>query len=389
MNVDAAIIGASSSGLYAAELLSRAGQQVAVFERQLELNPARRTYIITPCLQKVLGYIPEPAILHRISVMKVVTPGSQVEIELLEPDLIVERNLLIQFFTQRASEAGVKIYKNHHFLGFASDGRKTKLRVRNHIGEILTVETRSVIGAEGVQSEVTKALGLKPPSSVPILQAEVELPSGWNPSVTQVWFNTDVTRFFFWLIPESEQHAVVGLVGNNSRGVRAILQSFLTKHNFHPLSYQAGQVAMHHPKLRTWDRVGSVPVLLIGDAAGQVKVTTVGGTVTGFWGAQAAARSLLRGTSYSHELRALKQELNLHWFIRRLLDRLDNQGYDRLVRYINPALLKFFGSRNRDEMSGAIWQLLLRQPRLLALGLPILFRQLSHNSPAKIVKLLK
>ncbi|MCZ7574874.1 MAG: hypothetical protein M5U01_40500 [Ardenticatenaceae bacterium] len=55
-------------------------------------------------------------------------------------------------------------------------------------------------------------------------------------------------------------------------------------------------------------------------------MTTVGGTVSGLWGAAAAARALLQGTAYRHELRPLKRELDLHWFIRLLLERLDNAG---------------------------------------------------------------
>lgn len=95
----------------------------------------------------------------------------------------------------------------------------------------------------------------------------------------------------------------------------------------------------------------------MGDAAGQVKVTPVGGTVTGLWAAKAAARALLDGSVRTSELRAVKREPDLHWPIRLVLERLDNRGYDTVVRYINQTVKGFLGQYNRDEVAGAIWKL--------------------------------
>ena len=104
-------------------------------------------------------------------------------------------------------------------------------------------------------------------------------------------------------------------------------------------------------------------------------MTTVGGTVSGFWGAAAAARALIRGSSYASELRSLKRELDLHWWIRLLLDRLDNAGYDKLVHNLGPSAQQFLSSHNRDAMARTIWLLLLRQPGLMGLGLRLLLQR--------------
>ena len=57
-------------------------------------------------------------------------------------------------------------------------------------------------------------------------------------------------------------------------------------------------------------QVGNGSVYVVGDAAGQVKVTTVGGIVTGFRGALGVAEAILYGGA-SAELRSLRRELNL------------------------------------------------------------------------------
>ncbi len=118
MNFDQVIIGASSSGLFAAKLLAEAGQRVAVFDQQKNLNPARRTYIITPQLKPVLGFIPEDAVLHTIDKMAVETRQSEVKIQLKDPDLIIERNILTQSLSKMAEEAGAELFFGYRFLEF-------------------------------------------------------------------------------------------------------------------------------------------------------------------------------------------------------------------------------------------------------------------------------
>ena len=375
MEFDAVVVGASSSGLFVADKLARNGFRVGVFERQKVLNPARRTYIITPHLDHVFGGVPEELILHRIETMAVETSSAVVTIPLRKPDLVVERNQLINYLCQKAEDSGVDIHYGARFIGFEQNENATELALKNSDGEELRVRANAVIGADGAFSTVAEAAGIQQPATVPLMQAEIRLPEDWDPTVTKVWFDVDETRFFYWLIPEGEDRAVVGLIANERSDAREVLDRFLDKFPFELLAYQAGQAAMHQPGLKPWGEVGGVPVILVGDAAGQVKVTTVGGTVTGFWGAQAAVDSLMNGSVYSSKLRSLKRELDLHWFIRFLLERLDNQGYDILVDSINENVISFLGTHNRDEMAGAFWKLPFLQPRFIGLGIRILTKR--------------
>jgi flavin-dependent dehydrogenase len=237
------------------------------------------------------------------------------------------------------------------------------------------------LGADGVFSDVAKIVGLEHPPSVPILQAEIDLPAGWNPAVTKVWFDTDETRFFYWLIPESATRAVVGLVGDERAQMRHLLRRFLEREGFKALSYQGARIALYHPRLKPYTQVGTAPVLLIGDAAGQVKVTTVGGTVSGLLGADAAVRALVQGTTYAHELRGVRRELELHWWMRTALDRFGNGEYDRLTHAVTPRIQTFLAQHNRDEMAGVAWQLPFLQPQLAMLAPYLLLRLFRRRTP--------
>ena len=281
MNFDVIIIGASSSGLYAAALLAQEGKRVGVFDRQQDINPARRTYIITPQIKAFLEEISVQVELYQTRVMAVDSCKASVVIPLREPDLIIERNLLSQELLTRAAEAGAEIYTSHRFLGFDHVEEQTKL-IFDTAGSEIDATASVVIGADGFKSQTAKAAGISLPQSVPIVQAEIELPKGWDSGVAKVWFDVDDTRFFYWLIPESVERGVLGLAGQDARQIRSLLDRFLGRLALQALRYQASQVAMHHPGLQPWGKAGTMPVYLIGDAAGQVKVTTVGGTVSGF-----------------------------------------------------------------------------------------------------------
>ena len=370
MDFDVVIVGASSSGLYAAGLLAEAGKRVAVFEHQSEIDPARRTYIITAHLKRFLAE-EDLSILHQIQVISLTALSASIDIPLNPPDWILDRNSLIKGLLSRAQARGAEIFTRHRFLRFEKKGDQLQLVFKRDRGEV-KVTAGAVIGADGLRSQVARAAKIPYPPSVPIVQAEIALPPRWDPHVTKVWFDVRGTRFFYWLIPESPEKGVLGLIGEPTSDPRWLLDRFLDKMGVQALCYQGAQVAMHHPNLRPWGRVGSTPIYLVGDAAGQVKVTTVGGTVTGIWGAWAAANALIKGTSYARELRPLKRELDLHWYIRWLLEKLDNSGYERLIQSITPSVQRFLSQRHRDQMMSGIWQLPFRAPRFLLFGLRLL-----------------
>jgi len=364
VNFDVVIIGASTAGLYAGECLARAGKKVGLFERQAELKPARRTLIVTPLLRKVLGTLPDEMVLHKIEVMAVATSNRELSIPLKEPDLIVERAKLTGWLASKFQAAGGELFLGHRFIGLQEKTNGLGILLKTSQGESLAVAQGAMIGADGVHSKVAEEAGIPKPHSLPIVQAEVALPSDWNPSVTKVWFDTGETRFFFWLIPESSTRGVVGLIGDDHGRVRESLRRFLARHDLEAAAYQAAQVALYHPRLKPWTRIGRNPVYLVGDAAGQVKVSTVGGTVSGFLGAQAAARTVLSGRSYRAQLRGVKRELNVHWLLRLLLDRLDDLGYDHLVNTVTPRVRNFLSRYDRDSMDPVVWRLPILEPRL-------------------------
>jgi hypothetical protein len=99
-----------------------------------------------------------------------------------------------------------------------------------------------------------------------------------------------------------------------------------------------------------------------------VKVSTVGGIVTGFRGALGVVDAILHGGT-SHKLTALKRELNTHLLVRKLIHGFTQTQYSHLVDLLNERARKDLEAHTRDEPAGVLWRLCLHQPRILLVGL--------------------
>jgi flavin-dependent dehydrogenase len=200
---------------------------------------------------------------------------------------------------------------------------------------------------------------------VSLLQATVALPDGAQSDTTQVWFDPPSTRFFYWLIPVSATRAAVGLIADDAQQAQVSLQRFLAAHDLRPLDFQGAQVPSYHRNGLPGATVSGARIFLVGDAAAQVKMTTVGGVVSGLRGARAVAQAILDGGDPGPESGALGRELTWHWLLRQVLDRFGPADYDDLLALVNAGMQGVLGSCTRDEALRLLLPALLVQPRLL------------------------
>jgi flavin-dependent dehydrogenase len=184
----------------------------------------------------------------------------------------------------------------------------------------------------------------------------------------RVWFVPDDTPYFYWLIPECEGRGALGLIGVDGRQTRRCLDRFMEKRHFRALAFQGARIPVYEGWVPVERRVGRGSVYLVGDAAAQVKVTTVGGVVTGFRGALGVSESILNG-GRSRELKMLRRELDLHLLIRRSIHGFRQADYSRLVDWMDNATRRTLSRVTRDEAARVLWHMCLNRPRLLLLGL--------------------
>jgi flavin-dependent dehydrogenase len=362
-------VGGSTVGFFTASLLARRGLRVRLFEQAEQLDPAPRTLIVTNRMRDLLGAQAESSVVNEIHRFEMFTDGRAATVTLDSPDLIVERARLIRSLASQAEKDGAQVSMGRRFMGVQGSG--DSLRVTLGVsGSAATehVDADTVIGADGAQSRVAQAAGWPRLRTAPLIQAIIKMPADVPPDSVRVWFIPGDTPYFYWLIPESKQTAAVGLIGEDGRQTRECLDRFLEKRRFEPISFQGARIPVYKGWVPVERRLGAGRVFLVGDAACQVKVSTVGGIVTGFRGALGVSEAILDG-GRSRELRALRRELDLHLLIRRTIHSFEQADYSRLVDLMNASTHRSLSRYTRDEAGRVLWHLAVSQPRLLLLGL--------------------
>jgi flavin-dependent dehydrogenase len=368
---DVAVVGSSAAGLFTAYLLASGGQAVGVYEQAEELNPRARTLIVTHRVRELLGELGESAIVNRIRRFELFADGRVVTVSLDRPDLILERAKLINVLAAHAQGAGAQLHLGRRFLGVEADRGRLAMRLGRNNGNgrgAEEVHVRTVIGADGAASKVAQAGGWPPRATVPLLQTSVMLPLDLPSDTARIWFVPEHTPYFYWLIPESSNRGVLGLIGDNGQPARRHLEQFLEQRRLEPLGYQAAVTPLYSGWEPVHRRLGTGDVYLVGDAAGHVKVTTLGGVVSGFRGALGVSETILHGGE-SSELKALRRELSLHLLVRKALHCFQRDDYIRVFDFLNGTARRVLGLYSRDEAGSILWRLGLRQPRLLLLVL--------------------
>jgi len=360
------IVGGSAAGLFAAYLLAREGVGVRLFDANDVLRTESRTLITTSQLTEVLGFFPREAVCNEIRQIDLISPEHAVTIAMTQPDLVVERSAAVRLLAQKALECGVEIRGGCKFLNLQPGDGGAMIAIRDtHRDRVEQFKATTIIGADGTFSRVAKIANGDGHQTTPILQAIVNLPEGVQTTTTKVWFQPEHTPYFYWLIPQSKSQAAVGFIVRESKNAKSKLERFLSCLNLKPIEIQAARIPAYTHTTRPLHRIAGANIYLVGDAAAQVKVTTVGGLVTGLRGAKAAAHAILRRTDYLNELRPLRRELNLHLLIRSVLNSFRSKDYDRLLGLLNERTIRLLGRGNRDQAVGMVCQILLAQPRLL------------------------
>lgn len=362
------VVGGSAAGYLTAARVAAGGRKVEVLDAKAGLDPAPRSLIVTHHFREQLREVAASSIVNEIRRFELFTDGRSAEVTLRRPDLIIERARLIPALASEAAKAGAKLSFDAHFLGLGPNSRGLRLEVETG-GRREELHADHVVGADGATSRVGRAAGWPPVETVPLVQAIVKLPKDCRPDTTRVWFVPDDTPYFYWLIPENESRGALGIIGEGSgQETKKRIERFLEKKNMEPIEWQGARIPVYRGWIPVERRVGNGRVFLVGDAAAQVKVSTVGGIVTGFRGAQGVADALL-GSGETGELRALRRELNTHWLIRKTLHHFEQKDYSYLVDLLNSATRESLGEIHRDHSTRLLWNVIRRQPRLLLLGL--------------------
>lgn len=379
---DVAVIGGSAAGFFTAYLLARKGASVHLFEQSKQIEAAERTLIVTQHMNEILGAVGKASIVNEVRRFELFTDGRAASIDLEQPDLIIERARLIRSLAEHAQQAGAVVHLGKSFRALTPQSKRITIELEHtgtNTSEGFVAET--VVASDGASSAVAQAAGWPKQPTVPLVQAIVPLPEDMSPDTVRVWFVPNDTPYFYWLIPESREKGALGIIGESGSETRQALEAFLVKRKLKPLAYQAARIPVYKRWVPVEKKLGSARVFVVGDAAAQVKVSTVGGIVTGLRGAVGVAEAILNPGS-QRELRRLRRELDMHLLIRRALHDFQQDDYSRLVDSLNPPAKRSLSEVSRDEALKVLWRVCVSQPRLILMGLRGLLTGRRFSRPA-------
>jgi len=211
-------------------------------------------------------------------------------------------------------------------------------------GERTSLKARVVVIATGFNPKYTERLGLGKIGDFAIgAQAEVEA-SGVDE--IEVYFGQKIAPgFFAWLVPISNRRALVGLLvrRNPELCLRRLMLNLLAQGKIASTEVEPiyGGIPLK-PLSKTYGK----RLVVVGDAAGQVKPTTGGGAYFGLLSAEIAVDTLHRGlTSDTLSARGLAgyergwkrklgRELGIDYYARKFYERLSDQQIDRIFDII-------------------------------------------------------
>jgi digeranylgeranylglycerophospholipid reductase len=248
-----------------------------------------------------------------------------------------------------------------------------------------TISAKLVVGADGVASAVARAFRLRRPVEVlPAFEAEIPKSPG-DPGQVEVYLGNSISPGLFgWWIPDGSGGARVGVAATAGsvtareyyeRLVRQVERRFSTT-----LPRPTALLVSGIP-IGTLPKTSGARVMLVGDAAAQVKPLSGGGIFTGMRCAEIAAevadRALRSGDlsaaallEYDQAWRSeLGEEFQRALYLRRLFVRLSDRDLDHVIEALQGAELKAsivaFG--DIDFPSHVARQLLRQSPSLLRL----------------------
>ena len=335
---DVIVVGAGPAGNNAALGLAREGYSVTVIDSRQEIGDKLCTGLIgRECASR---FPIDPALVYREpQTARLVAPGAvPLFFETARPQAcVIDRVAYVASFAQRARDAGAL-----YLLG----ERVHQIVSQNQGVTVITGQgshqARAVVLAAGFGSPLVRQAGLGSVSDyVTGVQAVVSTDGA---DEVEVHLGSDVAPgFFSYLVPTLPGRALVGLLSRKKAQTR--LTNFIQKLR------QAGKIKEVVNEAATWGiplrplkRTYLDRMVVVGDAAGQVKPTTGGGIYYSLLAGEAAAQVLSEALAdddlssgnlsrYQSRWRSLlAAEMEVGYSARRLYEFLTDHQIGALVK---------------------------------------------------------
>ncbi len=363
MDYDVVVVGAGPAGSAAARDIAREGWKVLLIEehevvgqpiycsglvspRTLELASGRDGLV----LNQLRG-----AIVHSVSGKELHLGGDKVYA------LAIDREALDHRLAEQAEAASAELRLGTKLTGIRRENGRLKLFIDGKGGSN-QLRAKLLLGADGASSAVSRWLGVYDLNGIiRAVSAEARLKLMEADKVRVFVGRSLAPGWFGWIIPLGDGRVRIG-IGDSSHSIKAptqllreLLMAFPAEFKgIEPDRIRAKVIPIYSPMKTYGDNV-----LLVGDAARQVKPTSGGGIYTGLVGAKHCARVAVQALEEDNFSEAFLSRYEASWKgelgaelergidLRRVFVSLSNEEIDRLLTLLGtpplPKAIKQFG----------------------------------------------
>ncbi|MDP6497746.1 MAG: NAD(P)/FAD-dependent oxidoreductase [Dehalococcoidia bacterium] len=331
------VVGAGPAGNNAALSLASKGYGVTVIDSRENIGDKLCTGLVgEECFRR---HPIDPALVYReINAASVIAPsGEVVRFETPLPVArVVNRVAYVSSFADRAREAGAEYLLGRRVVDL--EQHKDWISVTTDDGSI---KARTLVLAAGFGSQLNRQLGLGEPSDYVVgIQALVRTE---NIDEIEVYLGRDIAPgFFAWLVPTEPGIALAGLLVRKNAPEKFV--SFISAREAEgKITETVNKPVCWGIPLRPLRKTYTDRVLVVGDAAGQVKPTTGGGIFYSLLASEVASGALHQALSedklsanhlgvYQKEWKnLLSTELEVGYSARRMFEYLGDSHISSLI----------------------------------------------------------
>ena len=394
LQYDVAIVGGGPIGGYIAGEIANKKFRVAVFERHKEIGtPVNCAGLITPRVFDFLDISKEIVVQNNVKGANIHSPSGKVLT--IGGDkvhaLVIDRSKFDKEILKKSEKKGAEVFLNNSVLSAQKIGNHIELKTsQNH-----DIKCKLLVGADGPYSKIRARFAFPEPTEfLRGIGAEITN-TNIDPDFVEIFIGRNVAPgFFAWIIPTNKNgtNARIGLCISQKApySPKYYFSNFFKNKNSSSFLENAkitGYIGGIIP-LGALKKTYAPNVLLVGDAAAQVKPTSGGGIYTGLLCASQCSNvaiDALQKNDYTskflkkyHKLwyADIGRELYLGMKFRKIYKNLSDKQMDKYIeKFQNPKITEIISKYGDiDYPSKLIKPILKKIPSLLKL-LPSIIKE--------------
>lgn len=341
---DVVVIGAGPVGIYISIKLAKSGFHVLVIEEDAQIGKPR---FCTGLISKEAFdkfSLPKEAIEGEFHSAWVLSPlGSKVYLENKVIQVYVtDRAIFDQGLYRQAKEIGVEFVLSCRCLELKINDNYVEERVVFD-GKETTIKSEVAILATGIKYDLHKHINLTPPAD--FLDCSQVQVYGESDGEIEIFVGNGVApHSFAWVVPLRENKLRIGL--STYKDSPSFLKSFLKYLKFKGRINEENFDIMRRPvPLGAIKNTYTCRILVVGDAAGQVKPTTGGGIYFGLLCADLAAKTIsdaFKIKDFSAKFlrhyeinwkKKIEFDLTMSLYLRKLIAHLNDEQIEGLIQF--------------------------------------------------------